>query len=434
MSGVRRCEVAIIGGGIAGLAAAWALRDRDILVLEAELQVGGRLRTETRGPYWLNLGAHVLMEGGSMAGLAAEVGVKLVVPPGAFLAVAMKGRVVAAGSAAGLFLRLPLSPAALLSLAAVGLRMLRARRLPASRLESMRFVDLLGRMHPDVEALMRVVANRLTGELDTLSAHVGVHGFAHLWVGSRLNIEGGAAALPNAIAARLAGQVETGTRATAIRQDAHGVTILAEGPGGPVTIQADACIVAVPAPLARGLLPDLPAALDARLARMVYTPFVVAGFFTRERGPMAWDGLYAMAVPDRSLCMVFNPANALRTGKERRQGGALVAYAVADRARALLDLADDEIARLYLADLGAIFPSLPGVVEEVVIQRWKLGAALGYPGRGADVAALADGWGRIAFAGDHMTPLDGVDASESGRVAAASVRTRLGARARGVGT
>lgn len=401
------------------------MRDRDIVVLEAGPLVGGRLRTETRGPYWLNLGAHVLMAGGPMANLAAEVGVPLVAPPGRFLAVATKGRVVAADTAMGTALRLPLSPAARLSLAKVGLRMLRARRIPEGRLETMRFADLLGRMHPEVEALMRVVANRLTGELDTLSALCGVRGFAHLWVGSRLNIAGGAAVLPRTIAARLDGRVTTGSRATVIRQGADGVTILAEGPEGPVAIDAETCIVAVPAPLARGLLPDLPGSLAARLARMEYTPFVVAGFFTRERGPADWDEIYAMAVPDRSLCMAFNPANVLRTQPVRQPGGAVVAYAVADRARALLDLDDGEIARRYLADLGAIFPTLPGVVEEVVIQRWPLGTALAYPGRGADVAALAGGWGRIAFAGDHMTPADGVDASESGRIAAATIRARL---------
>ncbi|MBM3538619.1 MAG: FAD-dependent oxidoreductase [Alphaproteobacteria bacterium] len=423
----RRCEVVIIGGGIAGLSASWELRDRDIVVLEAGLQVGGRFRTETRGRYWLNLGAHVLKEGGPMAGLAAEVGVPLVAPPGNFIAVAMKGRVVEAGNAAGALMRLPLSPAARLSLATVGLRMLHARRLPAAWLERMRFVDLLGSMHPDVEALMRVVANRLTGELDTLSALCGVTGFAHLWVGSRLNIAGGAAALPHAIAARLGGRVQTGSRASVVRQDSGGVSVLVDGPAGATPILADACVVAVPAPLARGLLPDLPTSLDAHLARMIYTPFVVAGFFTGESGPMPWDGLYAMAVPDRSLCMFFNSANALRTGPERRPGGAVVTYAVAERARALLDRDDEEITRRYLADLGAVFPALPDVVEEVVIQRWPLGTALAYPGRGADVAALAGGWGRVAFAGDHMTPIDGIDASESGRAAAKVVRAWLGA-------
>ena len=35
-------EVIVVGGGIAGLAAAWRLRDRDVLVLEASDRIGGR--------------------------------------------------------------------------------------------------------------------------------------------------------------------------------------------------------------------------------------------------------------------------------------------------------------------------------------------------------------------------------------------------------
>jgi len=52
-------DAVIVGGGIAGLASAWDLRNRDILVLEASDRLGGRIRSETRDPYWLNLGAHV---------------------------------------------------------------------------------------------------------------------------------------------------------------------------------------------------------------------------------------------------------------------------------------------------------------------------------------------------------------------------------------
>jgi oxygen-dependent protoporphyrinogen oxidase len=42
-------DAVIIGGGLAGLAAAWQLRDLDIAVLEANDRVGGRLRSEPRG-------------------------------------------------------------------------------------------------------------------------------------------------------------------------------------------------------------------------------------------------------------------------------------------------------------------------------------------------------------------------------------------------
>jgi oxygen-dependent protoporphyrinogen oxidase len=58
-------DAVIVGGGIAGLASAWDLRNRDILVLEASDRLGGRIRSETREAYWLNLGAHVFSGPGS---------------------------------------------------------------------------------------------------------------------------------------------------------------------------------------------------------------------------------------------------------------------------------------------------------------------------------------------------------------------------------
>jgi oxygen-dependent protoporphyrinogen oxidase len=364
------------------------------------------------------------MEGGPMASLAAAAGVPLVQPPGAFLAVAMHGRIVRADSALAMLWRLPISLAARLSMARVGLKMLRAQRAGKDRLESMTFAELLGPLHPDVESLMRVVANRLTGEPRDLSAYVGVSGFNHLWLGSRLNIAGGSAALPRALQLALGDRVETGARVVDVRQGPDRVELAYSRNGERHRLSADACIVAVPAPLARGLVADLPSPLDEALTQMRYTPFVVAGLFTNETGAMPWDDFYAVAVPDRSFCMLFNPANAVRHGP-RRPGGSLVVYAVADRAAQLMDLSDAEIAKRYLDDLRAIFPQTDGIIRKVVIQRWPHGTALGYPNRSIYQARLARGWERVAFAGDYMMPIDGVDASESGRAAADTIRAHL---------
>ena len=423
-------DAVIVGGGISGLTAAWRLRDRRILVLEAADIVGGRLKTVWRDPYWLNLGAHVLMQGGPMATLAGELGVPLVEPPGDFLAVAMHNRVVRANSLPGMFFRLPLSIAARASLALTGARLLLGRRQNPKRLEAISLADFLGPMHPDVEALMRVVANRLTGELTDLSALVGVNGFAHLWLGSRLNIDGGSVRLPLALQAALGGQVVTGARVTGVSQTAGEVTVAYQHGGAAHIVTANTCVMAVPAPLARDLVADLPAEADEALARMRYTPFLVAGIFTNESGSMPWDNLYALATPEKSFCMLFNPGNALRRDATRRPGGSLVVYAVADRAAELMALDDDVVRARYLDDLYSIFPEARGAVAEVVIQRWRHGTAMGYRGRAAAVERLDAGVGRIVFAGDYMMPVEGVDATESGTIAAASVLRRSSASSR----
>lgn len=56
----ERVDVVVVGGGVAGLAAAWALRDRNVVVLEAADRIGGRVRTGCKGGVPYHLGAQFL--------------------------------------------------------------------------------------------------------------------------------------------------------------------------------------------------------------------------------------------------------------------------------------------------------------------------------------------------------------------------------------
>src|SRR5205085_9399243 len=97
-AGDSRVDVVVVGAGIAGLSAAWHLRDRSLVVLEAEQRVGGRLCSLPRGPYWLNFGGHVLAgEGSATARLLRETAVDAVEVPGVLSALALHGRVLSRG-------------------------------------------------------------------------------------------------------------------------------------------------------------------------------------------------------------------------------------------------------------------------------------------------------------------------------------------------
>lgn len=91
-------DAIIIGGGLAGLSAAWRLRHWDTVVLESSERIGGRIRSEQRGQYFLNWGGHVFGgPGTSTDTLLAETGTGAVDVPGTLAGTHMNGKLLLKG-------------------------------------------------------------------------------------------------------------------------------------------------------------------------------------------------------------------------------------------------------------------------------------------------------------------------------------------------
>jgi oxygen-dependent protoporphyrinogen oxidase len=440
-------EVVIVGGGLAGLAAAWDLRDRDILVLEASDRPGGRVRTVSRGSYWANLGAHILSPGDSLAGgLCREFDVPMRLPLGSVTAVSMNGKLMRGGRPETWPFRLAMPMPARLSMIRVGVRLRaalgRSRRVgPASlvaegsspleslpldaTLDGMTLADVIGPAHPQVKSLLRSSANRAGGELDTLSAQYGVESSLGAVAAQRANIVGGTEVLIDAFAERLGRRLRLNAEvASVVLHEGH-VEVHFSDAAALAVIRAKTAIIATPAPIARRVMLQMPNAKGAALDQVMYAPWIVAAIFTRESVAMPWDDLYAVALVARHVAMAFNPANSLRGGSGRLPGGALVCYAAGDRAGELMSASDSAIADRFLTDLGSTFPGLRNVVDEIAIQRWPFGGPVSGPGRIARQPFLAQPVGRVAFAGDYIL-YPGLDnAVATGRAAAAHVRSYL---------
>jgi len=434
-------DVVVVGAGIAGLTAAWALRDRDVVVLEASERVGGRICSEPRGRYWLNFGAHVFAGAGTPTDrLLTQTGVVAADVPGVLTGVSLDGRLVAGGRIETYPLRLPLRARERVGLARAGLRLRRevARYDRVLRLADQEgvlayrgdasFADWLGPVPETVDAILRATLQRSSGDPEDLAAGYGIGYFHLVWDrsgGLARNILGGPSTLAHTIAAALGERVRLGCAVQALVADGRGVRAL-HGGG---ELEARCAVLATPAPVTAAIGAGvLSHDLLGALREIAYGRYVVAAFATSEEGATAWDSLYAVATPRRSFNMVFNMANVLRGGA-REPGGSLMAYSGARLARELWELDDDAVAERYLADLEAVLPGARGVVAETVVRRWEHGLPYVRPGRHAIQRVLERPLANVLLAGDYLGSRYTDTAIRTGFAAAARIE-ELAARPR----
>jgi protoporphyrinogen/coproporphyrinogen III oxidase len=445
-------DVVIVGAGIAGLVAAWLLSKPDAILLEAQDRVGGRIKSEPRGEYWLNLGAHLFPPPASLLGRTLqELGLGTTPVTASLTGLAVNGTVLSTERIETYPFRLPMSLAARLSFLRAGLRIFTGVRdyvaisnprvsesstEAQARLLTYRgdqtFAAYLGRLHPEVDSILRAAVNRISAEPEELSAGAGLALFQFAGIFSRStsehgNLPGGSANLPERLAELLRDRIVLKAEVTRVTQGNGHALVEFNHLGSSHRIQARTVIVATPAPVVCRIVANLPEHVRDALQQITYGPYVVAAILTKETGPMPWDRIYAMVVANKSFNLLVNTASTLRSRSGRKPGGALMVYGSANRGRMLIEKTDEEIRDLFLRDLQDIYPETRNIVEEVVIQRWPLGVPFARPGRHRIQAALEQPLGNIVLAGDYTAPFAEMEtAAKSGAHAAAWVMQVLG--------
>jgi len=422
-------DVVIIGGGIAGLSAAWRLRHRDVLLLEAGDRLGGRMRSEPSGEYWLNYGAHLFPGPGSLVeAIARECGLETVPVAGSMMGLALGSTLLGSGRVETYPLRLPLSLRERIAFAKAGAKIRRAvaryqRRERAFDFEDDRtFGEFLGPLPPAVGEIFSCAAHRATAELFQLSAGCGIGLFALVWGGKgsliARNLRGGSGRLPEALGHELGERARTGCRVHAIEAD--GADLLVRHDGGEVS--ARHVIVAAQAPNAALLVAPVAERAALALSQLTYGAFVSLAVQTCETGAMPYDRVYAMATPGRVFDMFTNQAQALRGSGPRRPGGSLMLFTGGPSAAALMRERDDQIIERFLADLHELYPQTRGVIAGATVQRWELGNVYARPGRSRLQQVLAGPLGlgeNLHLAGDYFAELGNIEAAARTGVAAA---------------
>lgn len=424
-------DVVVVGAGLAGLSAGWRLRHWDGLVLEADHRVGGRIKSERRGDYWLNWGGHVFAgPGSSTDALLNEVGVMAVAVPGSLQALSMNGKFLRKGHIATYPLRIPMPMASRVATVAAGLKVVagvarytdvvrkRAGESGAMRQQriydfanTQTFADLVGDLPEDAAALFKTTVTRSAGDMDQISAGAGIGYFSLvLGFGQGLNrgIVGGPSTLTESLAAALGERVQLGAVVTEVVHRPSSVLVRYTQDGVDKEVEARAVVLATTADVTHRIGVDLPADLKEALGMVRYGPHVSSAFLTDETGPQPWDDIYAIAAPKRSFAIALNQASIVRGSESvRRPGGSFMTFSPAALGRALLDKSDEEVVATHLRDLEAVLdaPGFSRTVVEAKASRWAVASPYSFPGRAKIQSTLTRGAGRVFLAGDYLGTL-----------------------------
>ncbi|MDB5800169.1 MAG: hypothetical protein JWL63_1108 [Rhodocyclales bacterium] len=412
------CEVAIVGGGISALTAAWRLADRKVMLLEKEGETGGNSRGREFEGCRYALGA--FMNQGPMAPFEdffRELNVPLVEVHGNQHAWAGNGRLVRDPLGQGLG-RLPFARTEVKALEKAT-QLLASYAKPkegiffprADNTESIRALDR-NTMWAEYQRLgLGAQGKQFFDAL--ISARVGDSGeMLSAWMGSYLlssavarnyTAPGGHAVFSEVLRSRIpASSVRTSFTVIRVAQQSSdkvwitGVRGGAGSEGQLETIEADTAIMGVPKFYCMHMVEGLRQARPNALTQYTYNAYLVAQVFLRER----IDVPFETCAPNNFTRFIVAPDQL--PGNARRDGGGLLTiYIPYPRVagRAMLYAADVKaLGEQIVRDIESVYPAARGKVEAVKLHRWGHPMLTTRPGMDDALEKVRESFGRVAFA------------------------------------
>ena len=422
-----RLDLAVLGGGVAGLTAAYLLRDQDLQVFDSARHVGGRTRSlKQPDGIWLNTGAqYVSTDRVKVVELADAVGAKLLTDHN--LEAYWRG----------LYPEHPDTRSEIES-CIERITAEQARRRPSTlpELDDQPFDQWLGDVSPDTHRFFDRWCQIMNSGS---SVEISLYGALWLWGDQRSPpwtdrpvprhdrgdcvFEGGTNEFTMALARAIGGRVSLGSRVVSVSAGDGGYVVEVEGDSGRRRVWARRVVSAVPAPVAAAVINDLPdwklqALRAVRYGRFLATNIVVS---PKESPPSRYPLTSA-----RSNVVYNLDTFVFRTpGDFDVHGGCFHTIAGDPTARVVWDDPDHTIKTGTLLPLFRLHPEYRERVVRVEVQRWPLGMPLYSIGRMKTYDLLAEPVGGIHFCGDYSWASNMEGAALSGERAAAGVRQAL---------
>lgn len=417
-------RVVVIGGGLAGLCAAYELQalGHTVTVLEAQTHPGGRVRT-LREPF--APGVHVEAGAEQIPGAheitqhyARVLGLTLLPnrTVGTRLVYHVRGQRLVNGDAAVWPFALTDEERALglpgLFGKFVDPDIARARTdFPEHTVRALQELD---RQTPGAWLRSRG-ASPAAAELIALgfgtdfgsAASFVLHSVNSRGSAQNYRIEGGNDRLPRELASRV--DVKYGVPVVAVRQDDSGVEIVARGGSSSETYRADRAVCTLPCPVVGRIFSDarLSAPKERAMREQHYSRTVKVFLQTRTRFWLKenWSGFAETDLPIERL----TPDPGVDPGSR----GALAAYPIGAYTSELEKMGEEARVDAARDQATQIFPELRTEYEGGLshcwgLDPWERGSfALHIPGQIGFIDTLAAAEGRIHFAGEHTSPWTG---------------------------
>ena len=440
-------RVAVIGGGLAGLAAAWDLAQRGarVTVLEARSVVGGRMRSDDLDGATIDCGVQLASSTYSaFFKLARDAGAAdlLVRSPGRD-ALWRDGRAhaITYGSVTSMLASSALPGGLKLKLGARYLPFLAAR---ARTLDVNDLVGTGGQEHDRVSAadwgrrelgkdFVELLVYPLLGSYygstpEDTSAGL-YHALAKVGMEVRVHaVRGGAAALPHALARALeqsGARVVTDAKVRAVRAERGGVVVVQEN--GEESF--DACVLATPAAAASGLLEGADTKVTEWLAGVRTAPTVTVAFALDRALDVDYFGLTFPrdSEPGRTAVAACIQQNKLDGLVPPGRGAVLMLPAPAIAAE-LAGQDPEQAVNAMLPALEAAFPRVQSSITRARTYAFREGYTVFHPGYVRHLAAYREQWlpAQLALAGDYLSAPTVEGAVRSGLRAARTIARALG--------
>ena len=417
---MKRLDVAVLGGGVAGLTAAYRLRDQDLHVFDAADHVGGRTKS-LRQPdgIWLNTGAqYVSTDRIKVVELADAVGAALITDDN--LEEYWRG----------LYPNDPDTRSEIEScIERITDEQMHRRPATLPALDDVAFDQWLGDVSPDTHRFFDRWCQIMNSGS---SVEISLYGALWLWGDQRSTpwsdrpvprhdrgdavFDGGTNEFTKALARAIGDRVSLVSRATSVRASGDGYEIEVAGAEGVRSFWARRVISAVPAPVAAAVIADLPDWKREALQAVRYGRFMTTNIVVSPKG--APPSRYPMTAARSDVAYNLDTFVIKTPGNFDDRGGCFHNIVGDPTARVVWDDPDHTIKTGTLRELFRRYPEYRDRVVRVEVQRWPHGMPLYSVGRMKTYEQLAEPVGGIHFCGDYTFASNMEGAALSGERAA----------------